>query len=136
MPNDSQLNCNYRFCRRESTTKPSDRFLCFYTPAVVTVLSAHVKMSVSKEVGGGCYLLCTVSGVRLYLVYMYLTSGCKIASCLEFISSASRNARRLQRELSNQGEMDGPGERCIQGWGFCCGGEKLVSQQSLLNEVN
>lgn len=49
VPKDFQLNCNYRFSRRESATKPSDGFLCSYAPAVVSVLSACVKMSVSTE---------------------------------------------------------------------------------------
>lgn len=104
MPNDFQLNCNYRFCRRESATKPSDRFLCFYAPAVVAALSARVKMSVSKEQPEGvtCAWSAFVFGLRA--------------------------------------PMDGLGITAYDAGGFCCGGghggEKLVSQQSLLNEVN
>lgn len=49
MPKDFQLNRNYRFCQCE----PSGRFLCFCGPAVVTVPSARVKMSASKEQSEG-----------------------------------------------------------------------------------
>lgn len=81
-----------------------------------------------------------VLGICLYLVWIYLTSGCEISSRLEIICSAPRNARHAIGALRSK--VDGqPGDRLIQSRGVCwvgggLWGEKLVSQQSLLNEVN
>lgn len=46
--------------------KPSDGLLCFYASAVVTVLSARVKMAVSKEQsGGGGVVTCVPPRLRV-----------------------------------------------------------------------
>lgn len=137
MPNDSQLNCNYRFCRREPTTKPSDRFLCFYTPAVVTVVSARVKMPVSKERSEGvtCFHC-----VRSAFVFSLHVANLWLLDCflfrvhfLIFKECPAHPGGALKSRVDGR-----PGDHCIQSWGggVGCGGEKLVSQQSLLNEVN
>lgn len=56
MPNDSELNCNYSLYRREPTTKPTNRFLCFHTTAVVIALPACLKI-ISLQGGEGLLLL-------------------------------------------------------------------------------
>lgn len=56
VPNDSELNCNYSLYRREPTTKPTNRFLCFHTTAVVIALPACLKI-ISLQGGEGLLLL-------------------------------------------------------------------------------
>lgn len=91
MPNDSELNCNYSLYRREPTTKPTNRFLCFHTTAVVIALPACLKI-ISLQGGEGLLLL-PILGICLYLVWVCLTFGCTIEPCLDIICSGSKECR-------------------------------------------
>lgn len=54
----------------------------------------------------------TVLGIWFYLVWVYLTPGRKISSCLEIICSAPRNAGHAIGTLRSK--VDGrPGDRLI-----------------------